>query len=124
MERRQYPFDSSKLSCDTMPFLTKCYLERTRGERCQSGSFSITLKNESIIVGHLFETKSKLRRNKYFRSITINGIDFQLRRGQNEGDDLFEALRDGESFDASVVQPGARGIFNLSDAGSMCRLGV
>lgn len=112
-------------TCVQAPFLPECELERTRGVQCQSGSFAITLQNGSLIVGKMWETRSKISRDMYYREMEINGVNFQLKnKSNNFNQDLFQALTDGEEFDASVIQPNAVGKFSLSTSGAMCRHGL
>ena len=118
-QRKQMP------TCVEAPFLPQCELDRTRGEQCQSGSFAITLQNGSLIVGKMWETRSKIQRDMYYREIEINGVNFQLKNKTNNfNEDLFTPLHDGETFDASRIQPNAIGKFSLSKSGAMCRHGA
>ena len=115
---------SEVLTCDDAPFLPGCAIARTRGEQCQTGSFSVTLDSGALVVGKMWETRSTVYRNKFYRSIEVNGVLFTLRHGANGiSDDLFEALGDGDVFNADVIQKGAKGRFNLSTAGGLCRSG-
>lgn len=114
-----------EVSCQQAPFLPKCELTRTRGQRCQTGSFSITLNNGSVLFGKMWETVSLQARDKYYRHIEINNVTFQLKNATNTfNQELFSPLSDGEEFDANVVQPGAVGRFSLIREGALCRLGL
>ena len=118
------PRQRAGVTCDDAPFLGACQVARYRGEECLTGSFSVTLESGALVVGKMWETRNTMYRNKFYRTIEVNGIQFQLRNGAaGMNDELFPALSDGEEFDASVIQMGAKGRFNLSTAGGLCRSG-
>ena len=114
----------SRLTCDDAPFLPICELERTHGEKCQSGSFSLTLSNGSLVVGRIWETRSSTHRDLYYREIEVNNIMFQLKNNLNAfNNDLFPALIDGEEFSANCIQEHAIARFSISKQGALCRHG-
>ena len=129
MYRSEYTFKDNiynsknpRLTCDDVPFLPICELERSLGEKCQSGSFSLTLSNGSLVVGKMWETRSKSHRDLYYREIEVNNVGFQLKNSANSfNNDLFPALIDGEEFDANCIQQHATARFSISKQGAFCR---